>query len=178
MAQRSKVGSGNIARTADEGDLHPDPITGEPGAHPAGTGVGAVGGAVAGAVLGGAVGGPVGAAIGSAIGAVGGGAAGSNVAESLNPTEEDAYWRENFRKRPYADETLSYDHYRPAYRYGWESRTRMTGRRWDEVERDLERGWRENRGASRLGWPDAKLAARDAWQRVDHRLADEREARS
>jgi hypothetical protein len=121
------------------------------------------------------VAGPVGAAIGGAIGAVSGGVAGSSAAERLNPTEEDAYWRDNFRKRPYADETLSYDHYRPAYRYGWESRRRLAGRRWDEVERDLERGWRENRGESRLGWSDAKLAARDAWQRIDHRIADERD---
>src|SRR5690606_4488180 len=90
---------------------------------------------------------------------------------NLDAAAEDAYWRDHFRKRPYADETLSYDHYRPAYRYGWESRARLSGRRWDEVERELERGWRENRGASRLGWADAKLAARDAWQRIDHRIA-------
>ncbi|HEX6306796.1 MAG TPA: hypothetical protein VFZ69_01345 [Longimicrobiales bacterium] len=174
MAQHRHDGNESV-HAAEKGDLNPDPITGEPGAHPVGTGAGAAGGAVAGAALGSVVGGPVGAAIGGAIGAVSGGAAGSAAAEKLNPTEEDAYWRENFRKRPYADETLSYDHYRPAYRYGWESRVRFTDRRWDEVERELERGWRENRGESRLGWPDAKLAARDAWQRVDHRLADERE---
>lgn len=175
MAQRRQDGDENVPHTNDSGDLNPDPITGEPGAHPLGTGAGAAGGAVTGAALGGAVGGPVGAAIGGAVGAVTGGAAGSSAAERLNPTDEDAYWRDNFRKRPYADETLSYDHYRPAYRYGWESRTRLVGRRWDEVERDLERGWRENRGESRLGWGDAKLAARDAWQRIEHRMADQRD---
>jgi hypothetical protein len=175
MTQRSHDRNENVVQTDADGDLNPDPITGEPGAHPLGTGAGAAGGAAAGAVLGGAVAGPVGAAIGGAIGAVSGGVAGSSAAERLNPTEEDAYWRDNFRKRPYADETLSYDHYRPAYRYGWESRRRLAGRRWDEVERDLERGWRENRGESRLGWSDAKLAARDAWQRIDHRIADERD---
>ena len=175
MAQRRHDGNENAPPSDTDADLNPDPITGEPGAHPFGTGAGAAGGAVTGAALGGAVGGPVGAAIGGAVGAVTGGVAGSSAAERLNPTEEDAYWRENFRKRPYADETLSYDHYRPAYRYGWESRTRHMGRRWDEVERDLERGWRENRGASRLGWSDAKLAARDAWQRIEHRMADERD---
>jgi hypothetical protein len=98
-----------------------------------------------------------------------------DTAQAVDPREEDAYWRENYLSRPYADDTLSYDHYRPAYRYGWESRTRHAGLRWDEVERDLERGWRENRGTSRLGWTDARLAARDAWQRVEHRLMDERE---
>jgi hypothetical protein len=175
MAHRSNDGNENAPQPEGHSGINPDPITGEPGAHPVGTGAGAAGGAIAGAAIGGAVGGPVGAAIGGAVGAVGGGAAGSSAAESLNPTAEDAYWRDNFRKRPYADETLSYDHYRPAYRYGWESRARLTHRRWDEVERELERGWKENRGMSRLGWTDAKLAARDAWQRVDHRLADERD---
>jgi len=98
-----------------------------------------------------------------------------NGADVLDPQEEDAYWRENFARRPYADGTLGYDQYRPAYRYGWESRARHINRRWDEVERDLERGWREHRGVSRLGWTDAKQAARDAWQRVTHRIADARE---
>jgi hypothetical protein len=175
MAQRRQDGNENVLHGEHGGDLNPDPITGEPGAHPLGTGAGAAGGAATGAALGGAVGGPIGAAIGGAVGAVAGGVTGSSAAERLNPTEEDAYWRDNFRKRPYADETLSYDHYRPAYRYGWESRTKLVGRRWDEVERDLERGWRENRGESRLGWGDAKLAARDAWQRIEHRMADERD---
>lgn len=175
MTQRSHDGNEDVVRSDDAGDLNPDPITGEPGSHPMGAGAGAVGGAAAGAAIGGALAGPVGAAIGGAVGAVGGGVAGSSAAERLNPTEEDTYWRDHFRKRPYADETLSYDHYRPAYRYGWESRARLVGRRWDEVERDLERGWRENRGESRLGWSDAKLAARDAWQRIEHRMADERD---
>ncbi len=43
--------------------LNADPISGEPGAHPIGTGVGAAGGAVSGAAIG-AVGGSVGAAVG------------------------------------------------------------------------------------------------------------------
>jgi hypothetical protein len=93
----------------------------------------------------------------------------------IDGAAEDRYWRDNYLRRPYADETISYDHYRPAYRYGWESRARLIGQRWDQVERELQRGWRQNRGASRLGWGDAKLAARDAWQRIDHRLADARQ---
>jgi hypothetical protein len=41
-----------------------DPITGKPGAHPIGTGVGAASGGVAGAALGAAMGGPIGASVG------------------------------------------------------------------------------------------------------------------
>ena len=50
-------------------DSNPDPITGEPGAHPVGTGLGAAGGAIAGAAIG-TIGGPVGMAAGAVIGAV------------------------------------------------------------------------------------------------------------
>ncbi len=64
--------------TTDEA-AHPDPITGEPGAHPLGVGVGAVGAGLAGAAIG-MVAGPVGALIGAAIGAVAGGLAGKEVA--------------------------------------------------------------------------------------------------
>ena len=39
-------------------DTNPDPLTGAPGSHPVGTGLGSVGGAAAGAVLG-SIGGPV-----------------------------------------------------------------------------------------------------------------------
>jgi hypothetical protein len=105
----------------------------------------------------------------------GNGAVAPTQAAPVDPAEEDSYWRNNYLSRPYADDTLSYDHYRPAYRYGWESRERHVGRRWTEVERELERGWRENRGASRLGWSEARQAARDAWQRIDNRVLDERE---
>jgi hypothetical protein len=63
---------------------------------------------------------------------------------------------------------MPYDDYAPAYRYGWESRTRHTGRTWDQVENDLSRGWHSARAHSRLTWDRAKLAARDAWDRVEH----------
>ena len=60
---------------ADDKDLNRDPITGAPGSHPVGTGLGAAGGGAAGAAIGTAVGGPVGAVVGAAAGAVVGGLA-------------------------------------------------------------------------------------------------------
>src|SRR4030095_2632711 len=83
-------------------DANRDPITGTPGAHPVGTGVGAAGGAAAGAAIG-AVAGPVGAAVGLVVGAVTGGLAGKEVAERLDPTGEDAYWKTNYSKQPYVE---------------------------------------------------------------------------
>src|SRR5687768_11457652 len=82
-------------------DANRDPLSGETGAHPVGTGVGAASGGTVGAVIGGAVGGPVGAMIGAAVGGLAGGLAGKGIAESVNPSEEDAFWRDNYTSRPY-----------------------------------------------------------------------------
>jgi len=152
-------------------DRNPDPITGAPGSHPVGTGVGAAGGGAAGAAIGAAVTGPaapVGAVVGAVIGAVAGGLAGKGAAEAVNPTAEDEYWRSNYSTRPYHEANYSYDEdYRPAYQYGWSSRSEHTGREFDEVESHLGQKWDEARGSSRLGWDKAKHAARDAWHRLD-----------
>jgi hypothetical protein len=153
-----------------EPDANRDPLTKEPGSHPIGTAAGSSGGAAAGAVLGAAVGGPAGALVGGAIGAVAGGAAGHKAGEKVNPTVEDAYWRENYTSRPYVDRSTDYTEYQPAYKYGWESRTRFADRKFDEVESDLERGWESAKGRSRLGWIEAREATRDAWHRVEERL--------
>ena len=151
-------------------DANPDPITGEPGAHPVGVAGGATGGALAGAAIG-AMGGPIGSAVGGAIGAVAGGLAGKGVAESVNPTEEDAYWRDNHASRPYFQSGRKYDDYSPAYRYGWESASRpeYQTRSFDDVESDLGRGWDKARGNTRSEWNDMKHATRDAFERVRSR---------
>ena len=73
----------------DEPGMNPDPLTGAPGAHPVGTGLGAVSGAAAGASIGAAAG-PVGAAVGTLVGAVAGALAGKGAAEAVNPTEPAA----------------------------------------------------------------------------------------
>jgi hypothetical protein len=150
-------------------EANPDPITGEPGAHPVGVGVGATGGAAAGAAIG-SLGGPIGTAVGAAIGGVAGGLAGKKVAEETNPTLEDEYWEENYKTRPYVNADHTYDEYRPAYRYGWESYSRYPGRPFDEIEPDLERDWEEAKGSSKLTWDKAKHATRDAWHRVERAL--------
>jgi hypothetical protein len=147
-------------------DANPDPITGAPGAHPVGTGVGAASAGAAGAAIG-AVGGPVGIAVGAVVGAVAGGLAGKGVAEAVNPTAEDAYWRNSYKTRPYVESKYDYDQYGPAYQYGWETRTRYSGRKFDDIEPELERNWATNRGKSSLEWNKARHATRDAWDRLD-----------
>ena len=147
-----------------------DPITDEPGAHPVGTGVGAAGGALAGMAAG-ALGGPIAMAVGGVAGAVTGGLAGKAVAESVNPTAEEAYWRESYRDETYYEAGRSYDDYAPAYALGWGSRSR-SGDDFDAVEQSLASDWDAQRGASALSWPQARLATRAAWERVDRQLQD------
>lgn len=152
-----------------EPDANRDPITGTPGAHPVGTGVGAAGGGLAGAAIGSAAG-PVGTAVGAAVGAVAGGLGGKAVGERVNPTVEEAYWRDSYRNEDYVKPDYTYDDYGPAYRTGYESRARYEGRNFDEVETDLRNDYERNRGNSRLEWDDAKHATRAAWHRVERAL--------
>ena len=153
--------------TEKKPDANRDPITGAPGSHPVGTGIGAaVGGMAAGAAAGTLAAGPVGTVAGAAVGAVVGGLAGKAAAEGLDPTVEDAYWRDAYAREPYYQAGTSYDEYQPAYRLGWESRGRYPGKRFEEVESDLSRDWDARRGKSKLSWDYGKKAARAAWDRV------------
>ena len=102
-------------------DDNPDPITGAPGAHPVGTGLGAAAGGVIAGAAAGTVAGPVGAVAGAAVGAIVGGLAGKGVAEGVNPSDEDAYWRANFEREPYYLAGYGFDDYAPAYRLGYDA---------------------------------------------------------
>ncbi len=149
-------------------DANRDPITGEAGAHPVGTGLGAATAGAAVGAAGGAAAGPVGAVVGAVAGGIVGGLAGHSIAESIDPTAEDAYWREHYASRPYHEPTHSYDEYAPAYRHGWESRARYPDRRFEEVESDLGRDWEKVKAHSHLTWDRARHATRDAWERIEH----------
>jgi hypothetical protein len=163
---------------ADERDANRDPITDAPGAHPVGSGLGAAAGGAAAGAAGGAVAGPVGAVAGAIIGGLVGGLAGKGVAEYIDPTDEEAYWREEHRNREYTVDDRDYDHhYRPAYQYGWESYQQhnkkdddvASARRFEDVEPDLRRDWESHRTDQDLTWDEARPAAADAYNRVHER---------
>ena len=158
----------DTTKTTDSNPSNRDPLTKEPGSHPVGTGLGSAGGAAAGVAIGAAIGGPVGALVGGTIGAVAGGAAGHGVGEAVNPTVEGAYWSENFKSRPYYREGLSYGDYEPAYRYGWErgASAENRGRKFEEIEGDLQKGWENAMAATYRPWAETRGATRDAWDRV------------
>ena len=148
------------------GNPNRDTIASEAGAHPVGTGLGAVAGAVAAGAVAGSVVGPVGTVIGAALGAAAGGVVGHEVAAAIDPVAEEAYWRDNYSTRPYISSGATFDDYGPAYRYGVDSYGRYSGRTFDQAEPELRREWDRVKGTSRLAWSDAKNAAGDAWQRV------------
>jgi hypothetical protein len=155
-----------MAKTTESRDRNPDPITGEAGSHPVGTGVGAAaGGLAAGAALGAAAG-PVGAAAGAVAGAVAGGYGGKAAAEAIDPTAEEAYWEKSYTSRPYYQKGTSYLDYQPAYQYGWESRRNSPDESFDDIEPELGREWEHRKAGSGLTWESAKNAVRDAWDRV------------
>jgi hypothetical protein len=90
---------------------------------------------------------------------------------TLDWTTEDEYWRKNFENRPYVGQNRNYDAWRPAYRYGYESAQRYSGKRWEDVENDLRTGWDryEHRGDNRSTWEQIKAAVRDGWDRLTGR---------
>jgi hypothetical protein len=162
----------NKTRVNDKNPANRDPITGAPGAHPVGAGVGAAAGGATGAAIG-AMGGPVGAAIGLVAGGIVGGLAGKAGGEGVNPTVEDAYWRENHRtqtwgaKRPYED-------YSGAYKTGYEgySKYASSGRSFEECEAELKNEFDCNCGKkTNLQWEDAKPATQAAWLRASEQAS-------
>jgi hypothetical protein len=158
---------------ANVGEANLDPLTGEPGAHPVGAGVGAAAGTAAGAAIG-AVGGPIGSAIGAIVGGVAGGLVGKGVAESIDPTAEEAFWRENHARQDYA-RGRDYDTFGPAYRTGvsgyahgrtFEQQEEDLRRQYeDEISRDVE-SRRDDSTATQLQWEEARHATRAAYDRL------------
>lgn len=89
------------------------------------------------------------------------------MADQSSWDQEDRWWRQNFSSRPYAS-GRSYDDFRPAYQYGYESGRHHMGRAWNDVESDLRIGWEKGTGRGSAGstWEHMKHAVRDAWHRV------------
>jgi uncharacterized protein (TIGR02284 family) len=91
---------------------------------------------------------------------------GKAAAEGVNPTMEDAYWRENYAKESYVEAGRPYDDYGPAYEVGWTGHSQR-GADFDTLEPALAAEWETRRGASSLAWSAARPAARAAWDRAD-----------
>lgn len=149
----------------DNNDRNLDPLSREPGAHPVGTGLGAAAGGAAAGAAAGIIAGPVGAVVGAVIGAVAGGLGGKAAAEAVNPTAEEAYWKDNFASEPYYEKGRSFNDYAPAYRLGLNGRTQHVGS-FEDAEPRLSSDWESRREGSALSWTEARHASRAAWERA------------
>lgn len=148
-------------------NMNRDPITGAPGAHPLGVGIGAAaGGMAAGAAAGTLAAGPVGTIVGAAVGAIAGGLGGKAIAEHYDPTVEEAHWRKSYETEPYYQKGMNYDDYAPAYRVGAEATGRYSDKSFDEIEDKVSEEYDKERGTSRLAWTGARSASQAAWNRV------------
>jgi hypothetical protein len=147
---------------------NPDPITGAPGSHPVGTGLGAAAGGAAAGAAAGTIAGPVGTLAGAAVGAIVGGLAGKAIAEKIDPTREDAYWRENHVRQTWA-ENRPYDEFAPAYRVGYEGYGQYgaSGKTFAESEDELRRNYEKQQ--AKLAWEDARPASEAAWMKFDRK---------
>lgn len=146
-------------------DSNPDPLTGQPGSHPVATGVGAATGAAAGAAIGTVVAGPIGTVVGGVVGTVAGAMGGHATGEAIDPTAEDAYWREAHGQQPYAGGS-SYDEYKDAYRVGYEG-VQVDGPeigRFEDAEPELRAKYEA--GKNVLPWMKVRVATQSAWTRA------------
>jgi len=153
-----------------------DPISGEGGAHPVGTGVGAaLGGAATGAVAG-LAGGPIGTVVGTIVGGVAGAYAGKAVAENIDPTVEAAYWETEYVKRPYYNNQHGFDEYAPAYRVGWEAYDPAMPEDWMSRQELARERWENEGGHTAMSWEEAQPAAEEAYCRVQQNGSKHRKA--
>jgi hypothetical protein len=140
---------------------HGAPISSLLGGHPVETALSAAAGGVAADAVLGTVGREDGAA-----GAVAGGVAGNKFADSIDPSAEEVYWRENYSNRPYVIHGATFNEYRPAYSYGVDAHRRYEGQSFEQAEPELMRDRDRVKGMSSLTWENAKHAVRDSWQRA------------
>jgi hypothetical protein len=131
-------------REAEAGEPHPQPV---------GDAAGAIVGTAAGASMG-ILAGPLGAMVGAAAGALGGWWAGHHVAEALQNYDEDEIAREHRSLHP----SLPYDDARDYYKLGHlaGSNPDYQGRRFEEIEPELERTWSGHVEAHHGPWGDVR----------------------
>lgn len=98
-------------------------------------------------------------------GAASDGVAGAAVA--INPTAEEAFWKETYNGEPYYVEGRSFEDYAPGYRTGWEGRVSHDGRTFEQAEPELKAAYEVVTSELGSSWQDARPAARAAWNRVD-----------
>ena len=76
----------------------------------------------------------------------------------------DSYFRDEMADIDGLRADRGYEHYEPAFRYGWESAERHRGRSWDDSEPELQQSWRERH--SDRDWAEYRHAVKHAFERA------------
>jgi hypothetical protein len=145
MERRDDSIDGRIERAKDAalGPHEGDPTV----ADLVGEAAGGITGVLAGAAVG-SLAGPVGTIIGGIAGAIGGWWSGRAISEAVERLTEDdeTYYRQHFHKSAARPASRTYDDARPAYHLGDIAgmNPEYKGRRFEEIESDLQRGWNDD----------------------------------
>nr|WP_314542911.1 general stress protein [uncultured Massilia sp.] len=92
--------------------------------------------------------------------------AGENAAVDMGGLDDDDYYRNDWNQN-YSSLGGSYDDYAPAYRYGSESRSKYSGRNWDDIESDLRSDWDSRyAGSGASTWEKFKAAVKRGWDKI------------
>ena len=101
---------------------------------------------------------------GGAIGDIVGRLVGKGIAEKIEPTREDAYWRENHSRQGWA-KGRRFEDFQPAYRNGYEGYAKYgEAGTFEEREAELRRQYEGTQAA--LPWDEVRPASRAAWTRA------------
>jgi hypothetical protein len=79
---------------------------------------------------------------------------------------DQAWWRANFRDRPYVSVDRRFEEYEPSLRFGYHSANRYRGQNWNDVEHHLKTDWEAYEGRGESTWEHVKESVRDAWDNV------------
>lgn len=85
---------------------------------------------------------------------------------AVTAADHDMFWRKSFADQNYTDQGRGYEHYRPAYQFGWESQGQYGDRAFDDAEAELREQW--GRRSTQLTWAQARPAVRDAFTRASN----------
>lgn len=78
----------------------------------------------------------------------------------------DSWFRDDLQAIDELQADRGYEHYEPAFRYGWDSAGRHRGRTWADSEGELERDWRSTQ--TDRDWGEHRGAVRHAFERAMH----------
>lgn len=90
----------------------------------------------------------------------------SPTSPAMDWKKEEAYWREQHSKQPYAEKSNSYDDYATAYRVGVEGVEKYAGRSYPDIEDSLALDYEQADPASALPWDRARPAVKAAWEKL------------